>query len=141
MSVNRSAGSVHPTLLHTSMFGFPNHISEYGLKEYLRIVVIVCVYALLRPLAEKIFEKLGERGRLREKKRREEELARMYKEQRVKEKLGIKTDSDDAEATTSAKPASVSNILKRGSQKKPTTKMDKIMNDFDSDEDVSDLIG
>lgn len=125
------------------MFGFPNHISDYGLKEYLRIVVIICVYVLLRPVFEKVFSKLSERGRLREKARREEELARMYKEQRVKERLGISTEATESESTqetTSAKTASVSNILKRGSQKKPT-KIDKILNDFDSDEDVSDLIG
>lgn len=134
------------------MFGFPNHISEYGLKEYLRIVVIVCAYALARPIFEKIFFKLSERGRLREKRRREDELARRYKEQRVKERLGISTDTIEKDGltpeaeteasakSTSAKTSSVSSLLRRKEPKKET-KMQKILNDFDSDEDVSDLIG
>lgn len=124
------------------MFGFPDHISEYGLREYIRLIIFICGYLVFRPYIERFYKRMWEKDRERQLKKEQEEAARKHKEQRVKERLGIKSTeplAEDASSSATQPKKSVSNMFKR----KTKTEKDKrqaVLDDFMSDEDVTDLI-
>lgn len=112
------------------MFGFPENVSDWTARDYLRLLTIVLVYLTVRPLLQGLYKKLGERQREREKKKADEEKIKEFKQQRVREKLGVDEPSEVKEESKS-------------STKKPvTTKSRKqaIEDDMPSDDDVSDLL-
>lgn len=114
------------------ILGFPESLGEWGPKDYLRLVVIIGSYLILRPLIQQLMTKMGERRRLREKKAAQEESARRFQQARVQEKLGI--DSKSSTTATKAAASATDKLRNRkGLTKGPA-------DDMPSDEDVSDLI-
>lgn len=116
------------------ILGFPEKLGEWGPEHYLRLVVVIASYLVLRPLIQNLMTTLGERRRLKEKKIAQEESARRYQQARVQEKLGISGES----STTGTKEdsAASSKLRKRkgaSNKKEPEIEMP-------SDEDVSDLL-
>jgi hypothetical protein len=116
-------------------FGFPEALSQYGLKDWLRLIVIVCGYLILRPHLLKLAEKTQKRQHEREdQKQAEAEAKRLIDDP-------DKKDEDDQ--SSSSQPwrwgqKAVKRALK-GKGKKPKTK-EQIAAEMDSDEDVADLL-
>lgn len=115
-------------------FGFPDSISDYGLKEWLRLVVIVFGYLIIRPHISKLME-------MTQKKQNNRQAA----EQAEAEAEKLIEDPDKPKSAESSSSTQTwrwgHKATKRASKKtnKPKTKQ-QIAEEMDSDEDVSDLL-
>lgn len=128
------------------MFGFPENISNWSGKDYLRLFAFIAFYLTIRPLVQRMYTRLGERQREREKKQVEDEKIRQYHQQRVQEKLGINSEGETTSATPGESKLSIRERRRRERQKKhapaPVVEEKPAVHDdgMPSDEDVSDLL-
>jgi hypothetical protein len=120
-----------------ALFGFPDAFSDYEAKHYLRLLIIVGAYLILRPYLVGV----GERIQHRQLNIAQQQLAehRAQKAKEEQEELEAAEKFVSAESTGSEwgwgnnAKASQSN-----KSSKPRTKQDD--DDMPSDEDVSDLL-
>lgn len=116
------------------MFGFSEYISEYELKYWLRLVVIICGYLLLRPHLLKLAERTQRKQQEREdQKEQEQKASELTEDPDQKEQESPSLSSEPWRWGAKA----VKKAQKAGKGKK--TK-EQIANEMDSDEDVSDLL-
>ncbi|ANB15197.1 secretory pathway protein Pga2 (predicted) [Sugiyamaella lignohabitans] len=100
-----------------ALFGFPENFSDYSAKHYLRIVIIICIYLVLRPHLVKFGERIQE-------KRAAEAASKIEAE-----------GAGDESSATGVAGSDKAGLNKRGDSKKVT-----FVDDMESDEDVSDLL-
>lgn len=127
------------------MFGFPESVSEWGTKDYLRLFTFVMVYISLRPLIQAFYNRLGERSRKRQAKLEEDKQIKEMKLRRVRELVDNPDSETDSDSETDEEELESSTVRQRKTAAKSTsktvkTKREQILDDMPSDDDISDLV-
>lgn len=128
------------------MFGFPESINDWTSKDYLRLFAFVAFYVTVRPLVQRMYTRLGERQREREKKQAEDEKIRQYHQQRVQEKLENDGEGKSTAATPAESKLTTRERRRLERQRKdapaPVVEENPVVHDdgMPSDEDISDLL-
>jgi len=136
------------------MFGFPENASDWTKKDYLRLFTVVILYIFLRPVIQKVYEKIGDRRVKREQKKTQEEQIRRHKQELIRDQLAGTSEENsskkDALPNTSsarssarrANRAARERVAKLEAERKDAAEKATVVdNDMPSDDDVSDLIG
>ncbi|CAN6659584.1 processing of GAS1 and ALP protein 2 [Trichomonascus vanleenenianus] len=119
-----------------SFLGFPDSLSEYSIKDYLRIVMIICTYLIIRPYLVKVGENI-------QRKQYEKEGAKKSEEGEEEEP---DFDKIAAESSTDSKEWSWGSGAKDRAAKQrklaaeEIRRKEKIAQSLEEDDDVSDLL-
>lgn len=128
------------------MFGFPERVSDWGSKDYLRLFTFVMVYISLRPLIQAFYNRLGERSRKRQAKLEEDKQIQEMKLRRVRELVDNPDSQSDSDSETDEEELESTSTLRqrKNGASKPAkavkTKREQILDEMPSDDDISDLV-
>uniref|UniRef100_A0A060T2R7 ARAD1C34914p n=1 Tax=Blastobotrys adeninivorans TaxID=409370 RepID=A0A060T2R7_BLAAD len=114
-----------------ALFGFPEHLSEYTIRDYLRIVVIIGGYLIIRPHLVRIGERIQ-----RQKLETEEERSRREAAEAVEAASGGAVEEPEPEPWRVGQGARTRHRPTREEANKKAA----VVELMDSDEDVSDLL-
>jgi hypothetical protein len=111
------------------MYGIPQNLSDYTLKDYLRLVTIVGAYLILRPHLMKISERV-------QKRKMEEAQAAAEEQEREQEQATITAQENEWRWGKNAKKR----VEKQRKKLEAEARRKAELSDLSSDEDVSDLL-
>lgn len=121
------------------MFGFPESVSEWTAKDYLRLFTFIIVYISLRPLIQAFYNRLGERGRKRQAKIEQDKQIKEQKLRRVRELVDNPDSNSDSDTDLEEEESAATSSAPRSSSK-PKSRKEQILEDMPSDDDISDLV-
>jgi hypothetical protein len=119
------------------MFGFPDHLADYSAVHYLRLLVVVCAYLILRPYLLKFGEKIQKAQLDKQKAERDREAAAAIME---KEKVAEEPKQNWKWGQKAKNKAVRQRKVANKEISEADARKQAAIDQLDSDEDVADLL-